>query len=170
MARMNDERIKELVRLIERDYDQTAEFIRSVTGTTSTTRGWAVTVWLALLGVGIDHSSVGLALLAAFILAPFGLLDAYHSWLYGQALRHARGLEKLTTAYYSAVELSKDDEDVGLDLEEALGAHKFGLYRNFRRFQIPEIKSARPQLVFRWFYPGLAAAAAVGAILIAIFG
>lgn len=31
-----DPRIVELVRLVERDYDQTAEFIRSVAGTTST--------------------------------------------------------------------------------------------------------------------------------------
>ena len=167
---MNEERVKELVRLIERDYDQTAEFIRSVVGTISTTRGWAVTVWLALIGVAIDHSSVGLALLAGFILAPFGLLDAYHSWLYSQALNHARALEKLTIAYYSAVELGEDDEDVSLDLEEALGSHKFGLYRNFRRFQLPEIRNARPQVVFRWFYPGLAASALLIAVIIAIFG
>lgn len=167
---MNDERTKELVRLIERDYDQTSEFIRSVIGTISTTRGWAVTVWLALLGVAIDHSSPGLAILASFILAPFGLLDAYHSWLYSEALNHARALEKLTTAYYTALEMGEDDEDVGLDFEEALGSHKFGLYRNFRRFQLPEIRAARPQLVFRYFYPGLLASALLIAVLLTIFG
>lgn len=165
-----DPRIAELVRLVERDYDQTAEFIRSVVGTTLTTRGWCVTVWLAVLGLAIDHGSVGLAALAAFILTPFGLLDAYHSWLYSEALKHARALEQLSTSYYAAVESGEDDEDLIFDFEAALGSHRFGLYGNFKRFQLPEIRNARPELVFRWFYPGLAAAALVSAVLIAIFG
>src|ERR1700759_2127787 len=84
MATSETPRMAELVRLIERDYDQTAEFIRSVVSTILTTRGWCVTVWLAVLGLAIDHSSVGLAILAAFLLFPFGLLDAYHSWLYSE--------------------------------------------------------------------------------------
>jgi hypothetical protein len=166
---MNDPRITELVRLVERDYDQTAEFIRSVVGTTSTTRGWAVTVWLALIGVAIDHDSVGLALLAGFILLPFCLLDAYHSWLYSEALKHARALEQLSASYYTAVEGGGDDEDLVFDFEAILGSHRFGLYRNFQRFQLPEIKAARPQLVFHYFYPGLLIASLVAVGLIAVF-
>jgi hypothetical protein len=163
-----DPRIVELVRLVERDYDQTAEFIRSVVGTTSTTRGWAVTVWLALMGFAIDHSSIGLALLAGFVLLPFALLDAYHSWLYSEALKHARALEHLSASYYAAVEGGEDDEDLIFDFEAILGSHRFGLYRNFRRFQLPEIKAARPQLVFRYFYPGLLLASLATVGLIAV--
>jgi hypothetical protein len=167
---MNDDRSKELVRLVERDYDQTSEFIRSVIGTTSTTRGWAVTVWLALLGVSIQQSNPALALLAGFILIPFGLLDAYHSWLYSEALDHARGLERLAASYYLALEKGEDDEDLVLDFEERLGAHSFGLYRNFKRFQLPEIRAARPRLVFAYFYPGLLGAALLAALLLLLFG
>jgi hypothetical protein len=165
----SDSRITELVRLVERDYDQTSEFIRSVVGTTSTTRGWGVTVWLALLGVAIDHSSPGLAALASFILLPFGLLDAYHSWLYSEALKHARALEQVSNAYFVAVEGGEDDEDLVFDFESIIGSHRFGLYRNFRCFQLPEIKAARPQLVFRYFYPGLILTGLVVAGLITFF-
>jgi hypothetical protein len=169
MTMTNDPRIAELVRLVERDYDQTAEFIRSVVGTTSTTRGWAVTVWLALIGIAIDHDSVGLALLAAFVLLPFCLLDAYHSWLYGEALKHARALERLSSSYYEAVEGGEDDEELVFDFEATLGSHHFGLYHNFQRFQLPEIRAARPQLVFHYFYPGLLLASLVAVGLIATF-
>lgn len=165
----HEKRRAELIRLLERDYDQTSEFIRSIVGTTSTTRGWAVTVWLAVLGFAIQQSEAALALLGSFILAPFALLDAYHSWLYGQALRHVRGIESLAADYYRAVESGPDDETLWLDLDADLAAHRFGLYSHFRRFQLPEITSARPQLVFRYFYPGLFATGLVAALLIALF-
>jgi hypothetical protein len=166
---MNEEKRRaELVRLLERDYDQTSEFIRSIVGTTSTTRGWAVTVWLAVLGFAIQQNQVALALLGSLVLAPFWLLDAYHSWLYGQALRHARGLEELAAAYYRAVESGEDDEALWPDLDAELAAHRFGLYSHFRRFQLPEIVSARPQVVFRYFYPGLFLSGLIAALLIAL--
>jgi hypothetical protein len=164
-----DPRIGELVRLLERDYDQTGEFIRSTVGTVSTARGWAVTAWLALLGFAIQQHSPGLAALAAVVLVPFCLLDAYHSWLYGQALRHARSLERLTADYYRAVERGEDDEDLTLDFETAMAAHRIGLYSHFRRFAAPELLSARPQLVFRVFYPGLFVAALLTVVALAVF-
>jgi uncharacterized membrane protein len=167
---MGSARIAELLRLVERDYDQTSEFIRSIVGTISTTRGWAVTVWLAVLGVAINQSSPPLAIFAGLLLLPFALLDAYHSWLYSEALKHARSIEKLSAAYYSAIEMGEDDEDLVLDFEGMIGSHRFGLYRNFRRFQMPEIKRARPTLVFRLFYPGLIASGFLAAGLLALFG
>lgn len=165
-----NERTAELVRLLERDYDHTAEFIRSLVGTISTTRGWAVTVWLALIGVAVQQDCPSLALVASVALVPFGLLDAYHSWLYGQALRHARGLEQLSADYYRVVERGGDDEDLGLDFEAGMAAHRFGLYSEFRRFSLIELRTARPRLVFRWFYPGLLCAALAVAVLIALLG
>jgi hypothetical protein len=165
-----DERMVELVRLLERDYDQTGEFIRSLVGTISTTRGWAVTVWLALLGVAVQQESAALAALAGVALGPFALLDAYHSWLYGQALRHARGLEQLSADYYRALERGGDDEDLLLDFNAGMAAHRFGLYSHFRRFSLPELRRARPRLVFRWFYPALLCVAIGIAVLIALLG
>ena len=163
-------RMAELVRLVERDYDQTGEFIRSLVGTISTTRGWAVTVWLALLGVAVQQDSPGLAVLASVALVPFGLLDAYYSWLYSQALRHGRELEQLSADYYRAVERGDDDEELLLDFETGMAAHRFGLYSHFRRFSLPELRAARPRLVFQWFYPGLVLAAMGAASLIALLG
>jgi hypothetical protein len=166
---MQTPRVGELIRLVERDYDQTAEFIRSIIGTISTIRGWSVTVWLAVLGVSVNQESVPLAVLAALLLLPFTLLDLYHSWLYSEALRHARVLERVSRSYYSAIERGNEDVDLILEFEEQVTSVKFGLYGNFRRFQWPEIKNARPTLVFRLFYPGLAAAALLAAALIALF-
>lgn len=153
---------------MERDYDQTGEFIRSLVGTISTMRGWAVTVWLALLGVAVQQERSGLAVLASVALVPFGLLDAYHSWLYGQALRHARGLERLSADYYRAVERGEDDEELLLDFETGMAAHRFGLYSHFRRFSLPELRTARPRLVFQWFYPGLVCTAIGVAVLVGL--
>lgn len=169
MEEMQEPRVKELMRLVERDYDQTAEFIRSVVGTVSTIRGWSVTVWLAVLGVALNQQSVPLAILAGFLLLPFTLLDLYHSWLYSEALKHARELERISSSYYSAVERGEEDEDLILEFEEMITSIKFGLYRNFKRFQWPEIKRGRPTLVFRFFYPGLGLAALLCAALIALF-
>jgi hypothetical protein len=167
---MSDARTTELVRLIERESDQASEFIRSVVGTTSTMRGWSVTAWLAVLGVAIDKGSAGLALLAGFVVLPFALLDLYHSWLYSEALNHVRALEKVSAAYFSMVELGEDDEDLELDFEAKVGAFKFGLYRNFKKFQLSEVRRARPGLVFRLFYPGLIIGAFAIAAAIAFCG
>src|SRR5439155_10756294 len=134
-----------------RDYDQTGRFIRSVVGTISIARGWAVTVWLALLGVGVQQANPAFAVLASFVLVPFALLDGYHSWLYSKALRHARGLENLAAAYYRALESGEDDDELLPDLEAGLASHRFGLYSHLRRFSLPELRSARPKLVFQVF-------------------
>jgi hypothetical protein len=166
----DDSRRAELLRLVERDYDQTAEFITSVVGTTSTTRGWAVTVWLAVLGVGVQQKSWALALVASVAVLPFALLDAYFSWLYGQALKHARALESLSSSYFRAIEAGEDDPDLVADLDAEFAAHRFGLYSHFRRFSIPELRSVRPRLVFEWFYPGLVAVAALAALLLVLVG
>lgn len=98
-----------------------------------------------------------------------GFDDLYHSWLYGEALKHARALERLSAEYFSAIEIGEDDEDQMLDFEENAAIHRYGLYRNFKRFQLPEIRSARPELVFRYFYPGLLLGALLAALLIEIF-
>ncbi len=162
-----DERTAELIRLLERDYDQTGEFIRSLVGTISTTRGWAVTVWLALLGVAIQQESPFLAALGTVAIFPFALLDAYHSWLYGQALGHARALERISSDYYRAVERGDHDEELVLDFETSMASHRLGFYSEFRRFSLPELRTARPRLVFEWFYPLLVVTAIVITLVIA---
>ena len=51
-----------------------------------------------------------------------------------------------------------------------MAAHRLGLYSEFRRFSLIELRTARPRLVFRWFYPGLLCAALAVAVLIALLG
>ncbi len=163
----SNDRIAEMVRLLEWDYDQTSDFIRSVVGSTSIARGWGVTAWLTVLGVGVQQESWLLALLAATAVFPFALLDAYYSWLYGQALRHGRAIEQLISRYYRAVESGDDDPELIADFEVAAAVHRFGLYSHFRRFSIPELKASRPNVVFHWFYPALVLVALVVAAVIA---
>jgi len=162
------ERRQALLVFVARDYDQTAEFIRSIVGTSATTRGWAVTVWLAVLGIGVQQSSWGLALLAGVAMAPFVVLDGYQSWLYGRALRHARALERLEALSYVAIESEEDDPDVLDDLDAELATNRFGLYTSFRRFSSRDLLTARPRMVFRVFYPGLAVVAVATALAIGL--
>lgn len=69
-----------------------------------------------------------------------------------------------------AVERGEDDEELLLDFETGMAAHRFGLYSHFRRFSLPELRTARPRLVFQWFYPGLVCAAIGVAIIIGLLG
>jgi hypothetical protein len=66
------------------------------------------------------------------------------------------------------IESAEDDPDLAADLDAELAAHRFGLYRNFRRFSVREVHHARPRLVFMVFYPGLVAIAAAAALLIGL--
>jgi hypothetical protein len=152
---------KELVRLVELDYERTATFINGVTATASTIRGWAVTIWLAIIGVSLNEGRWQLAILAAVVAATFLLIDAYHAWLYGEALDHAVALERLSGRYYESLGRGLDDEDVAVDLAVELQTHRFGVYRNLRQFTFRDILFVKPRVFFRVFYPVLVAVAVV---------
>lgn len=154
---------RELLRLVELEYQQAGEFIRSVVATTATIRGWAVTTWLALLGFAIERESAELSLLAIPLAGLFWFLDSYHSWLYRDALRYARSLERISSSYYDFLSRGDVDDDLEADLAEELGAHRFGLYSNFRRFAWTHLRAARPRIILLWFYTALV----VGAIAVA---
>lgn len=158
---------KELVRLVELDYERTAEFINGVTTTTATIRGWAITIWLAILGIGLDQELWQMALLAAVSASVFLLLDGYHAWLYSEALAHAAKLERLSGRYFDALGRGADDEDVELDFRVALQAHRFGMYRNFRRFRPKDLLFVKPYVFFRFFYPFLIGTALLATLLLA---
>src|SRR5437868_1929488 len=66
----------ELKRLIELEYERTSKFIDGVIATTATIRGWAVTIWLAVVGVAFDRSVWELGVLAAIVAAVFMVIDA----------------------------------------------------------------------------------------------
>jgi hypothetical protein len=145
-----------LMPLIDLEYDRTAKFIDGVTATAATIRGWAVTVWLALLGVAFDHSVWELGALAAILAAVFLVMDGYHAWLYGEAMLRVTALERLEGANYDVLGRRAGDPDAEADLRIELEGHRFGLYRNFTRFRFRDLRYVRPYVFFRVFYPFLA--------------
>ena len=159
---------KELVRLVELDYERTADFINGVTGTAATIRGWAVTIWLAVLGIGLERELWQVTLLAAAAGAVFWLVDGYHAWLYGEALAHASKLERLSGRYFDVLGRGTDDDDLEIDFRVALESHRFGMYRNFRRFRPRDLWFVKPYVFFRIFYPFLVFLAMLATVLVAV--
>jgi hypothetical protein len=154
-----------LVELIDMEYERTSKFIDGVTSTTATIRGWAVTIWLAVLGVAFSQSLWELGLLAIVVALVFYVIDGYHAWLYGEALARANDLERITAANYDSYGRSAGDAEADTDLRVRLEAHRFGLYRNFKQFVPRDLWYVRPTVFFRLFYPLLV----VGGIAAALF-
>jgi hypothetical protein len=90
---MSDElpdRQAQLIELIERDYDATRSLIDSVVSTSVQLRVIGMTLTVALLGFAVDRSSFPVAFCAIASTLLFAYLDAYHGWIYAQALARAR--------------------------------------------------------------------------------
>jgi hypothetical protein len=164
---MVDETEKERIRLAEVDLAQTNEFIKGVLATGAALRGSAITIWLALLGFAVQQRLAELGLLAALVSVAFLLADGYHGWLYGEASKHARALERLLSNYYDALSRYRDDPDVLSRFRVDLRAHRHGLFLGFRtRFGLKQLWRARPPIFYRILYPLLIAAALASWILI----
>ncbi len=166
---MDDSSRREMLRLVELDYERTSKFIEGIVGTGATIRGWAITIWVALLGAAVDRKLWELAALGAVVILVFGLVDGYHASLYRAALDHAMRLERITRDYYAMIGRGTDDPDAELDLRAELESHRFGYYSNLRRFELRDLRNARPWVFFKFLYPFLAAVGAVSALLIAVY-
>jgi hypothetical protein len=162
----SDDPRAELVRLLELDYERTNKFIEGVLATSVTIRGWAITISLALVGVGFDRHLWEAGLLAIFVLTTFAMLDAYHSWLYSQALTHSRSIERTLSLYYTSLGRGRIDEAAVEDFEVALEAHAFGLTSNLARFNFRSALRIRSLFVPTVLYLVLLGAAALSIILI----
>ncbi len=156
---------EELLRLLEMDYDRTNKFIEGVLSTIVTIRGWAITISLALLGVGFDRDLSQAALLAVVVTLLFAALDAYHSWLYTQAIDHTRSIEAILARYYASLVRGHIDADATEDFAVKLETHRFGLSANLSRFGWSKIGSLRPRFMV-FLYIALLLVAAVAACLI----
>lgn len=144
---------RERVRLVEVDYANTSDFIKSVVTISSTIRGVAVTIWLALLGFSVQQGLWELAVLAAIVAAVFWLLDGFHGWLYAEALTHARAAEKVTSLYFNALSRGEDNKRALTDFRAELRSHRFGLYNNIRAFRPRDLLMARPRVFYVVLYP-----------------
>jgi hypothetical protein len=167
---MTPDEEKELVRLVELDYERTSKFIEGMVGTSATTRGWAVTVWLAVLGIAVNQRLWALGLLGTAAVFVFALVDLYHSRLYEEAEIHAAAAERISRLRYKRFSRGADDKYAASDAENALRAYSFGVYSNLRAFawRWNLLRGARPYLVFRAMYPFMAAVGVVVALAIGI--
>jgi hypothetical protein len=162
--------LKELIRVIELDYDRTAKVIDGVLGTSATIRGLLITAWVAVITLAFDVTRWALAAITIAIVVIFGLLDAYHSCLYQEALGHAEELEGISQAYYGAIALGEDDPDADFDLQVSLQAYanRFGVYRSLHRFTAKDLRFARPRIFFTILYPALLAVSVISTVILGV--
>ncbi len=156
-----------LFKQIADDHDRTSKFIDGNTTTVIAIRGWAITIWLAVLGVAFSSKLWELAALDVLVVVMFAVIDGYHSSLYTEVLLHAKKLEWISYLRYVATTMGNLDPDAEKDLDRALQDLKIGVYSNLRRFKPRDIWYAQPTIFIRYMYPFLGAAAVAAAILIA---
>jgi hypothetical protein len=155
---------RQLMELIELDYDTTRSLIDGVVRTSLALRGVGLTLSLALLTFSVQQSSLPIAICGLAAVVLFLYLDAYHGWLYAEGLKRAHELERLLSLRYKALERADDDPDIAFNLDVALATHRFGQYSNIPRFKLRMLGKARPKSVYLVLYGilgGLSAAAIV---------
>jgi len=151
-----DDAETEQIRLVEADLNQANELIKGVTTIGAGVRTAAITTWLGLLGFGFQQKLAPLAFLAALVALLFFVADAYHGWVYAQALSHASHSERVLGDYYSSLSRRSDDPSVHIELTGLLRSYRFGCYRSItRRFRPWHLFYARPQVIYRGLYPVL---------------
>lgn len=154
------ERVQRMLDLVEIDFGATNSFISGVLATATTVRGWAITICLALAGLGVQQSSWEFGVLALVVAILFGMIDAYHLELYRQAMAHARSLDRLYAEYYGALSRAELVPISGSDLEIELDSHQFGLYRKLSGFEFRRLLKGFSGL-FAFVYLALVALSAV---------
>jgi hypothetical protein len=163
---VNTDDQKEMLRLVELEYERTTKFIEGSVGLTTSIRGWAITVWAALIGVAFSQRVWELPFLAVIAIAAFAVVDAYYSSLYKQALLRARALERVTGKHYDALARGKDNPRAMAAAAASLAANSYGFYTNLRALRPRDLVSKAPR-VFLAVYSVLAVAAIVSAPLVA---
>jgi hypothetical protein len=161
-------RTKELVRVVELDYERTAKFAEGVIGTSAAIRGLLLTAWVAVITLAFTTSHWTLAAASFAVVVVFGLLDAYHSWLYNQALGHAVDLEELSRKYYRALAQGGDDPHAEADFRVSLQDERLGIYRNLHSFKWKDLPDVRPKIFFQVLYPALLAVSVIATVLLAV--
>jgi hypothetical protein len=161
-------RTKELVRVVELDYERTAKFAEGVIGTAAAIRGLLVTAWVAVITLAFTTGHWTLAGASFAVVVVFGLLDAYHSWLYNQALGHAVDLEELSRKYYRALAKGGTDPHAEADFQVSLQDERLGIYRNLHSFKWKDLPEVRPKIFFQVLYPALLVVSVIAAVLLAV--
>lgn len=157
----------ELVRLLELDYDKTTELIEGVIGSSFTIRGWGIALVSALIGLTFQSQRWEVAGLASIITLLIAFLDAYHSWLYCQILRHAAIIEHVLSLYYAYLARGDDDRGAERDFQVALLAHHFGRFTEVqKKFHFGALGEIRPRAVILFLYMTLLTCVVVSGVAV----
>jgi hypothetical protein len=84
---MNEHAQKELLRVLELDYQQTIKEIESIISSSFAIRGWGIALSSALIGLTIQAQHWEIAALAVVVTLLIAFVDGYHSWLYAKVLQ-----------------------------------------------------------------------------------
>lgn len=158
---------KEMIRLLELDYEKTTKLAEGVISNGFTIRGWAITLTSALIGFSIQARLWPMAVLASALALLFALIDGYYSWLYARASAQAGAIEEVLRAYYGSLARGDDDTEAQHEFEALLLAHQFGRFSQTQRFTLLSLRDVRPRFVFVVMYVTLLLCGFAGAVFVA---
>jgi hypothetical protein len=156
---------RQLAELVKFDYERTMAFIQGVVGVSANVRSIGIGGWFLLVAAAINNQRWELAAIALAAILVFGVIDAYHGWLYAHALDRATDMENALGEYARWLTRTAD-ADLGATALAGLRGHEFGQLRNLPRFRIAMLGNARPTLVYRRLYPALVVLAAGAAVVV----
>ena len=158
--------VKELVRILEVDYEKTTQAIESVNGSSFTIRGWGMTLVAGLIGLTFQAQYWEIALLAMVVTLLLAFVDGYHSWLYGKVLQHANNIESVMRYYHAYLARGDVDDQARLDFLGKLLSHNFGRFTEIRHgFRLSSLREARPRMVIVTLYLTLLVCSMVSGVL-----
>jgi hypothetical protein len=105
------EQRRELLGLLERDYQGTRELMRSANGSVDRTRTFGFALVAALIGFAASDHILWAGLLAALASGLLAYLDGFHSWQYEAAVKHARRIERIHQLLYKAHTAAFNERD-----------------------------------------------------------
>jgi len=157
---------KELLRVLELDYEKTTKEIEDILSSTFTIRGWGIALISALIGFTLQANHWGIAALAVVVTLLIAFVDGYHSWLYARVLRHANNIEAVIRYYYAFLARGDVDDQARIDFLAKIQAHRFGRFTEIKKsFTFSNLREARPGYVIVALYATLLLCATVSGVV-----
>jgi len=153
---MSEAAIKELVRVLELDYEKTTRAIDGIISSSFTIRGWGIALISALIGFTLQSNHWEMALLSVVVTLLIAFVDGYHSWLYARVLLHANNIESVMRYYSAFLARGEVDDQERIDFLAKIQAHRFGRFTEIqKRFTFSNLCDVRPRSVIVTLYATL---------------
>ena len=144
----------ELIRL---DYERTLGLLDVFARTRTTLRGFCLSAYAALIGLGVHERSWAICASAAVLVAGFVMMDAYNGAQYRSALKRANDLERLFQARLRALDRSFDPY-LTRRLRTAIERYQFGPLTHLPRTRVAGLVKAATRSVLLTYAVGFIAA------------